>query len=767
MSEPSYDIVIGLEVHVQLATRTKMFCRCSTRFGDPPNTNTCPVCTGLPGSLPVMNRQAFQLALRTAVALNCEIPPFTKWDRKQYYYPDLPKGYQISQYDLPMSRDGYLEVSDPQGRFEPRKIGIIRAHLEEDAGKSMHDEAAGKADSRIDLNRTGTPLLEIVSQPDLRSPAEAKAYLTELKLLLNYLGVSDCNMQEGSLRVDANINLHVRSEGETIATPIVEVKNMNSFRAVERAMTYEAERQYGVWRQTGQRKGDVPKQTRGWDDVAQLTRPQRHKEESSDYRYFPDPDLVPVLVTAEEVEAVRASLGELPAGLRQRLAESYGISNYDADVIVNQGREFADYFLATAAGCGDGKLAANWLTQSVLRTLGELEIGIASYAEKVPTGRLVELLQAVRDGQVDTSRGRDVLAKMQQSGRPAAEVMHELGIEQVAESAIVELCRELLNDNPKIVADIKAGTSKAAGALVGMARRRTRTSTPSRCGRSASNWPSRWEPVDSMSVITLTTDFGHDSPYVAALKGVILSINPTATVVDLTHSVPPQDVLAGAVVLADTCGWFPPGTIHLGVVDPGVGTARKIVCLSGGDHLFVGPDNGLLALAAAAGPPTVAHEVTNSRFRLPEISRTFHGRDIMAPAAAYLSLGISPDDLGPQLEQFVRLKLPEPAVFPDRIEGEVLLIDSFGNAITNITGGHLARVFGRDGASPGNWVVAWGPHEIRGSVGTYGDAEPGTPVALIGSAGRLELAVVQGSAAAALAIERGERVAVFRRIAVA
>ncbi|HEY4761757.1 MAG TPA: Asp-tRNA(Asn)/Glu-tRNA(Gln) amidotransferase subunit GatB, partial [Thermoguttaceae bacterium] len=260
MSEP-YTIVIGLEVHVQLLTESKMFCACSTKFGAPPNTQTCPVCIGMPGTLPVMNRKAFELALKTAVALNCEIPHFTKWDRKNYYYPDLPKGYQISQFDLPLSRDGYLAISDPKNRFPHKRIGIIRAHLEEDAGKSMHDEVAGKADSRIDLNRTGTPLLEIVSQPDLRSPAEAKTYLTELKLLLNYLGVSDCNMQEGSLRVDANINLHIDTPKGKIATPIVEVKNMNSFRAVERALAFEAQRQYKVWKETGHKLGEVPKST--------------------------------------------------------------------------------------------------------------------------------------------------------------------------------------------------------------------------------------------------------------------------------------------------------------------------------------------------------------------------------------------------------------------------------------------------------------------------------------------------------------------------
>ncbi len=327
MTQP-YTIIIGLEVHVQLATQSKMFCGCSTAFGAPPNTQTCPVCIGMPGSLPVMNRRAFELALRTAVALNCEIPQFTKWDRKQYYYPDLPKGYQISQFELPVSRNGYLAISDSKDRFEPKRIGITRAHLEEDAGKSMHDEAAGKADSRIDLNRCGTPLLEIVSEPDMRSPDEAKAYLTELKLLLNYLGVSDCNMQEGSLRVDANINLHIDvSQGKTaakIATPIVEVKNMNSFRAVERALAYEAERQYAVWQETGQVMGGPGgnKTTRGWDEAAQMTRQQRTKEESSDYRYFPDPDLVPVTVTEGEIARVGKSLGELPAALRRRLSLS-------------------------------------------------------------------------------------------------------------------------------------------------------------------------------------------------------------------------------------------------------------------------------------------------------------------------------------------------------------------------------------------------------------------------------------------------------------
>src|SRR5262245_25982914 len=297
-----YTTIIGLEVHVQLSTASKLFCGCSTRFGAEPNTQTCPVCIGMPGTLPVMNREAFQLALRTAVALNCEIPPFTKWDRKQYYYPDLPKNYQISQYDLPMSQHGFLDISDPKGGFEPKRVRILRAHLEEDAGKSLHDEVAGKADTLIDLNRTGTPLLKIGSEPDMRSPLEAKTFLTELKLLLTYIGVSDCNMQEGSLRVDANVNLHIKTAEGKLATPIVEIKNMNSFRAVERALEYEAQRQWAEWQETHRKLGDAPKQTRGWDDVAGVTRGQRSKEESSDYQYFPDPDLAPVTVTPTEVD---------------------------------------------------------------------------------------------------------------------------------------------------------------------------------------------------------------------------------------------------------------------------------------------------------------------------------------------------------------------------------------------------------------------------------------------------------------------------------
>ena len=492
MDDP-YTIIIGLEVHVQLLTESKMFCGCGTRFGLPPNTQTCPVCIGMPGALPVINRKAVELSLKTAVALNCEIGRFTKWDRKNYYYPDLPKGYQISQFDLPIGGPGWLEIGG-------RRIGILRAHLEEDAGKSMHEEGSGvrgqgsgtdsppssnpqspipnPSSSRIDLNRAGTPLLEIVSQPDLRSPAEAKAYLTELKLLLNYLGVSDCNMQEGSLRVDANINLHVETPEGTAATPIVEVKNMNSFRAVERALEYEAGRQWSEWQETGHRLGDVPKTTRGWDEASQTTRPQRSKEESSDYRYFPDPDLPPITVTDEEVNRVKQSQGELPAALRARLERDYGITPYDADVLVNQGRALADYFIEAAAACGDGKTASNWIQQDVLRWLGERQADIGQYP--VTAKALAELIGQVRAGAFDTSRGREVLATMVSTGKSLADAIDALGIAEIDDTALLELCRRLVAANPKIVAEVREGKLKGLGALIGQAKKENPNVNPNR-----------------------------------------------------------------------------------------------------------------------------------------------------------------------------------------------------------------------------------------------------------------------------------------------
>ena len=469
MSELPYEIVIGLEVHVQLKTNTKLFCRCSTAFGNPPNTQTCPVCLGMPGSLPVMNKKAYFLGMKTALALNCGIPKFTKWDRKNYFYPDLPKGYQTSQFDLPMSEEGYLDIKSTKDEFEPRRVRIIRAHLEEDAGKSIHDEAAGKADSRIDLNRTGTPLLEIVSYPDMRSAAEAKAYMQELRLLLTYLDVSDCNMQEGSLRCDANVNLHITTDDGVIATPIVEIKNMNSFRSVERGINYEAKRQYDVWQETGKVLGELPKQTRGWDDSAQVTRSQREKEESADYRYFPCPDLIPVVVTDEQIDEVRHEIGDLPAALRDRLESEYDLTTYTADVIVNQGLGFVEYYLELAAASGDNKLAGNWVQGEVLRILNDLEIGISDFG--VSAAALAELLKLIQAGDLDSSKAKDVFTVMLESGKSAAAVVEDLGIEKVDESALEDLCRLLVERNQRIVDDVKNGNEKAVGALIGQAKK--------------------------------------------------------------------------------------------------------------------------------------------------------------------------------------------------------------------------------------------------------------------------------------------------------
>ena len=478
MPDHPYDLIVGLETHVQLLTDSKLFCGCSTAFGAPPNTQTCPVCTGMPGSLPVMNREAFRLALVAALALNCEIPQFTKWDRKQYYYPDLPKGYQISQYDLPMSQHGWLEISDPKGRFAAKKIGIIRAHLEEDAGKSLHDEAAGRADTRIDLNRTGTPLLEIVSAPDIRSQEEMRAYLTELKLLLTYLAVSDCNMQEGSLRVDANVNIHIHTPQGKIATPIVEIKNLNSFRFIERALAYEARRQYEVWQETGRKMGDPGtfKQTRGWDDAKGVTFSQREKEESSDYRYFPDPDLCPVITPAADVEKVRGSLTELPVAIRHRLESSYGITPYDSDVIVAQGRPLVDYYEEVAKTAGDGKKAANWVTQEVLRVLNEQHLALAQFP--LTAASLGQLVKLVAGGELEITRAKEVFNDMVASKRSAAESMAALGIAKVDASELEALCREIVAANPKIVADVKSGKQQAVGALVGQAKKKNPNANP-------------------------------------------------------------------------------------------------------------------------------------------------------------------------------------------------------------------------------------------------------------------------------------------------
>jgi aspartyl-tRNA(Asn)/glutamyl-tRNA(Gln) amidotransferase subunit B len=471
MPDLPYRIVIGLEVHVQLLTKTKLFCGCSTEFGLPPNSATCPICIGMPGVLPVMNRQAFELALKAALALNCRISSFTKWDRKNYYYPDLPKNYQISQYDLPFSRDGWLEI---ETGGEKKRIGIIRVHLEEDAGKMLHDEQGGGRESLVDLNRAGTPLLEIVSQPELSSPEEAKAYLEEIRLLLRELEVSDCEMQEGSLRCDANVNIHIpKSDGTFVATPIVEVKNLNSFRAVERAMKYEAQRQYDEFLKTGKKLGEVPKATAGWDEDRGITVVQRRKEEAADYRYFPEPDLVPVEVDAAWLERVRASLGELPAAQRQRLQQQYGLSEYDAGVITRQGREFVIYFEQASNLSGDVPEAKNWLINDVLQTLNERKQDIGAFP--ISASNFADFLKDLKSTGLNKQRAREVYAEMLTSGSSAKQAIEKRGFKVVAdESQLLEIVRRAIAANPKAVADYKKGKVKAADAIKGAVMRETK-----------------------------------------------------------------------------------------------------------------------------------------------------------------------------------------------------------------------------------------------------------------------------------------------------
>lgn len=486
MTESSvpYRVVIGLEVHVQLKTQTKLFCRCSTQFGSAPNTQVCPVCLGLPGALPVLNRRAVELAIRAGIALHSEIAPFTKWDRKNYFYPDLPKGYQTSQFDLPICGGGYLEiqsdtpaVSGADANAGKKRIRLVRAHLEEDAGKSMHDEHAGRADTRIDLNRAGTPLLEIVSEPDLSSAAEAKEYLSEMRLLMVYLGISDGNMQEGSLRADANVNLHYQREGGVAATPIVEIKNLNSFRAVERAIQYEVSRQHRQFMTDGKVIGQAPKQTRGWNDDTGETELQREKEESADYRYFPCPDLVPVIVSAEQVDAARSSALFTPEHARDQLVQVHAIKDSDAEILVQHGRSTVEYCLALISYGAPPRRAIAWMLQDVLRYLNDKAVDATAFP--IPAESLAQLLVAIENGKLDTSRGKEAFAKLLDSpslGVNAA--IESLGIVQVDANEIETLCSQLLKDNPDVIDKVKAGNSKAVAALVGQAKKINRNADP-------------------------------------------------------------------------------------------------------------------------------------------------------------------------------------------------------------------------------------------------------------------------------------------------
>ena len=477
MAEP-YKIVVGLEVHVQLLTKTKLFCGCATKFGASPNSQVCPVCLGMPGALPVMNRLAFELSLRAALALNCEIAGFTKWDRKNYYYPDLPKNFQISQFDLPFSSEGWLEINaaiDPKKEYVPKKIGIIRAHLEEDAGKNVHDESGRGGDSKIDLNRTGTPLLEIVSKPEISTAEEARAYVEELRLMLREIGVSDCEMQEGSLRCDANVNVKVlQPDGSYAATPIVEVKNLNSIGSIERSIKYEAQRQYDQFLKDGIRLVVGNKTTAGWNDAKGVTKIQRTKEESADYRYFPEPDLAPVVVSTSEIESATVAMGELPAKQRKRLQESpYNLSPYDAGVLTSQGRRVVAYYEAVATKAGDAKAASNWVTNDVLGSLKDYEGEFERFP--ISSDQLGGLIAEVKKTGLPMNKAREVFADMRTNGGDAAAAIKRLGIQVVSdEGSLREIIGRAIAGNPQAVTDFKAGKTKAADRIKGAVMKETK-----------------------------------------------------------------------------------------------------------------------------------------------------------------------------------------------------------------------------------------------------------------------------------------------------
>lgn len=463
-----YEAIIGLEVHVQLRTAQKMFCADSAEFGAEPNTNVCPVCLGLPGALPVVNGEAVELAVRAALGLNCRVHETSIFSRKNYFYPDLPKGYQISQFDRPLATDGHLDVpADERWGVEATRVRIRRVHLEEDAGKSLHDRLPRA--TAVDLNRAGVPLIEIVSEPDLRSPAQARAYLQHLKQLMEYLDVSDCNMEEGSLRVDANVS--VRRVGETALGVKTEVKNMNSFSGVERALAFEIERQIAIVA----RGGAVVHETMLWDARRGEVRPMRTKEESHDYRYFPEPDLPPLVVTRERVEAIRAALPELPQARRQRFAEQYALPAYDAGVLTAS-RWVADYYEELVRYAKDAKVASNWVMGPVLQAVNERGLEPRSARDfPVPPAGLAELIALVAEGTVSQSMGKDVFQKMLESGRGARLIVESEGLAQVRDTGqLATWVDEVLAESPAEVERYRAGEAKLLAYFMGQVMRKSR-----------------------------------------------------------------------------------------------------------------------------------------------------------------------------------------------------------------------------------------------------------------------------------------------------
>jgi len=455
-----YEGVIGLEVHAELKTETKLFCGCSTQFGAEPNTQTCPVCLGLPGVLPVLNEKALRYAIKVGLALGCEISSFSKFDRKNYFYPDLPKDFQISQYDKPLCRGGAMEFSCDGER---RRVGLIRVHLEEEAGKLIHFP---DGESGVDFNRVGIPLLEIVSKPEIHTPEEAYHYLLGLKLLLEYLEVSDCNMEEGSFRCDANVS--VRPKGQKELGTQTEIKNMNSFNAIRRSLAFEIDRQIEVL----EGGGKIVRETRRWDPDSQKTISMRSKEWAHDYRYFPEPDLVPIVLEKAWIEEVRGTIPELPEARKRRFTEQYGLSEYDAGVLTSQ-KPLADYYEESARLHNNYKAICNWVMGGVLRELNERKIAVK--ALPVTPKMVADMVRMIDEGRISTNIAKTVFAEMAETGKPPEKIVEEKGLSPMTDADEIELVVEnVIAENPKPVEDYLAGKEKAIGFLTGQVMKAAR-----------------------------------------------------------------------------------------------------------------------------------------------------------------------------------------------------------------------------------------------------------------------------------------------------
>lgn len=460
-----YEAVIGLEVHTELQTTTKIFCGCKTSFGAEPNTNVCPVCLGLPGVLPVLNKRVLEFAVRAGLALNCEISRFSKFDRKNYYYPDLPKNFQTSQFDLPICERGHLDI---EVNGEKKQIRITRAHMEEDAGKLVHHGTSitDSDYSLVDYNRTGTPLLEIVTEPDMRSAKEAVAYLEKMRAILQYIGISDCRMEEGSLRCDANVS--VRPVGQKELGTKTEIKNINSFKGVEKAIEYEALRQAEILEDGGK----IIQETRTWDEKEGVTKSMRTKEEANDYRYFPEPDLAPFTVSEEYIEDIRKTLPELPDERRERYIANFGLSSTDAQYMTND-KDTSDYFENVVAAGADPKASVNWIMGEFASQLSNAGIEIAK--APVTPENLAKLLALIAKGTISGKIAKKVFAEMWKDGADPEEIVKAQGLVQISDTgALKELVVKVIANNPKAVEDFKAGKKKAVGALVGQIMKETK-----------------------------------------------------------------------------------------------------------------------------------------------------------------------------------------------------------------------------------------------------------------------------------------------------